>query len=148
MKISPRAQQGVGLIEVMVAVLILAIGLLGVAAMQAMTLKATQGSYDRGVALIAAYSILDAMRPYRANASALSTFSMTNKTCGTQSAGASGIQGVKDDWLNNLQANLGSGPSTCGQITVSGKQVTVTIQWDDSRAGGGTSETMVIGVAL
>ena len=138
-----RLQSGVGLVEVMVAVLILAIGLLGVASMQAMTLKATQGSYDRGVALMSAYSILDAMRPYRSKN--LTDFAM-GETCDP-----SQISGVRKDWLENLQKNLGSGNSTCGTIAVNGKQVTVTIQWDGSRAAGGESETietMVIGVDL
>ena len=58
LKYPPKSlQSGIGLIEVMMAVLILAIGLLGVASMQAMTLKGTQSSHERTVALIAAYSL-------------------------------------------------------------------------------------------
>ena len=57
-----HAQSGVGLIEVLVAVLVLSIGFLGIAALQAMSLSTNNSDMARSMATIASYSIMDAMR--------------------------------------------------------------------------------------
>ena len=59
---SPASMRGVGLVEVLVAVLVLAIGLLGIAALQATTLRNSQSSIERTQAVVQTYTILDAMR--------------------------------------------------------------------------------------
>lgn len=60
----PRAssQQGFSLIEVLVAVLIVAIGLLGVAGMQLLGLKSNQQSFSKNQAAQHAQAILEKMR--------------------------------------------------------------------------------------
>lgn len=68
LKYPKSLQSGIGLIDSDDGRVILAIGLPGVASMQAMTLKGTQSSHERTVALIAAYSLLDAMRSHRLTA--------------------------------------------------------------------------------
>ena len=60
-----RMQKGASLLEVLIAVLILAIGLLGIAALQAVTLRNMQGSSDRSVAVIQTYAMFDMMRANR-----------------------------------------------------------------------------------
>jgi len=57
-----RQAGGAGLLEVLVAVLILGIGLLGVAATQSVALKASQVSTMRSQAIIEGYGMLDAIR--------------------------------------------------------------------------------------
>jgi len=64
------ASRGVSLLEVLIAVLILAIGLLGVAALQASALRNSQSSLERSQAVIYTYTILDSMRSNTANAHA------------------------------------------------------------------------------
>ena len=64
------SQAGVGLIEVLVAVLVLSIGFLGIAALQAMSLSTNNSAMARSMATIASYSIMDAMRADIANAKA------------------------------------------------------------------------------
>jgi type IV pilus assembly protein PilV len=59
---SPNAQRGVGMIEVLVAVLILAIGLLGVAALQATALRNSQSAMERSQGVVHAYAVFDSMR--------------------------------------------------------------------------------------
>ena len=148
---SPKVQHGVGLIEVLVAVLILAIGLLGVASMQAMTLKGTQSSYERTAALMAAYSLLDTMRSHRGNESKLQEYEM-DETCAPLSGTQTGIAKEKQAWLANLQRNLGHGTSTCGKVVVHATnppEATVTIKWDDSRVKEGSStQTLEMRVKL
>jgi type IV pilus assembly protein PilV len=55
-------QHGFTLIEVLIAILITAIGVLGIAGLQAFTLKNTHGSNLRSVATRQAYEIADSMR--------------------------------------------------------------------------------------
>lgn len=56
------AQSGFTLIEVLVASLILAIGLIGVAGLQAMSLKNNQSAFMRSQATALAYDLADRMR--------------------------------------------------------------------------------------
>src|SRR5690348_5306882 len=62
LRMSRNAQAGVGLIEVLVAVLVLSIGFVGIAALQARSLSTNNSAYARSMATVASYSILDAMR--------------------------------------------------------------------------------------
>lgn len=63
-------QRGTTLIEALVAVVVLSIGLLGMAGLQANALKLNQTSMQRSQAAILAYSILDQMRSDTAAAKA------------------------------------------------------------------------------
>jgi type IV pilus assembly protein PilV len=54
--------KGVGLIETMVSLFVLAIGLLGISSMQVNTMKSSQNSYYRTHATNLAYAIIDRMR--------------------------------------------------------------------------------------
>jgi type IV pilus assembly protein PilV len=65
-----RMQNGFTLIEVLVALLILAIGLLGVAALQFRGLQYNHDAYMRSQANVLAYDIADRMRLNAANAAA------------------------------------------------------------------------------
>lgn len=58
----PRRESGFSLIEVLVAMLILAIGLLGLAALQAQGLRFNHDAYVRTQATHLAYDIIDRMR--------------------------------------------------------------------------------------
>ncbi len=63
--LTTRGQAGVGLIEVLVAVAVLSIGLLGVGAMQGVSLRNNNNAYFRTQATITAYQILDEIRTNR-----------------------------------------------------------------------------------
>lgn len=163
-----RAQAGASLVEVMVAVMILAVGLLGVGAMQAIALRNGQSSLERTQAVIQTYAVLDLVRANRANALAGYYNTGADPVC---EAGAvdpddpAGEQAAQNDintWLASLKNSMGSGAgdtTTCGAVncaanTIGGATCTVTIQWDDSRgtaAGGegaaGGSDRQVVTVA-
>lgn len=135
-------QRGVGLIEILVAVLILSLGLLGMAGLQANALKANQGSYTRSQAVMLSYYILDAMRADRGNAVGLS-YNMA-ATCLPGAITTPDLAGnTRRDWLTSLRDNLGNANTTCGAIACDADgNCTVTITWDDSRAAGGTGQTI------
>ena len=65
-----RANRGFTLIEVLVAMLVLAVGLLGVAALQLRGLQYNHDAYLRSQSSILAYDIADRMRLNRDNANA------------------------------------------------------------------------------
>lgn len=126
--------RGVGLIEVLVAVLVLAIGLLGVAAMQATALRNSQSSLERSQGVVHAYTILDSMRA-NPRAARNGAYNM-GMTCTLPSAGSL-VDSDKRNWINFLQDNLG--PSACGQVACAGAVCTITVRWDDSRGSAGSS---------
>ena len=122
---------GVGLIEVLVAVLVLSIGLLGVAALQATALRSSQSSLERSQGVIHAHSIFDMMRANTDEARA-GAYVMP-LTCAAP-AGGSVSANDKRTWIQSMQQDLGA--EACGQITCTAPFCTVTVRWNDSRAGG------------
>lgn len=131
--ISNRQQRGVGLIEVLVSVLVVAIGMLGLAALQSLAMRNSQSSLDRTQAIYQIYSILDAMR---ANSPNFANYAMT-RTCAPPPINPT-VLSTKDlnGWITQLQSGQGGlGPNACGTIAVAGQTVTVTVEWNDSRGG-------------
>lgn len=106
-----HAQDGMTLIEVLVALLILSVGLLGAAAVQLNALKYTDSSLMTTQASFIAYDMLDRIR-----ASA----------------------GVLDQDLYDFTANIESfgGASATGRVSQSQQMYSIRIEWDDSRAAG------------
>ncbi len=130
--VRPRmAMQGIGLIEVMVSVLILAVGLLGVAAMQAIALRGGQSSLESSQAVIQTNAILETMRVNRATAGTFNTGAM-------RCAAAAGGNPLVETWLADLKAAIGTpnDSTTCGQIVGCPAACVITVRWDDQRAGG------------
>jgi len=135
------AQSGVGLIEVLVAVLVLSIGFLGVAALQVMSLSTTNSAMARSMATISSYSIMDAMRADKANAVSYNT-TVKADACPASTGSLANAQLIQ--WCNQLGQALGPVASTTGTVActalVNTADCTVTITFDDSRAGvGGTN---------
>jgi type IV pilus assembly protein PilV len=128
-----RGQRGVGLIEVMIAVVVLAIGLLGLAAMQVRTLRDNESSSERGIAVVQTHSIIDAMRADRTNAvNGVFNIALT----ASAPAGSTFRDVTIAGWRTNLTAMLGA--NATGAIACNGSACTVTVQWDDSRGSGGS----------
>ncbi|MEQ1513968.1 MAG: type IV pilus modification protein PilV [Lysobacteraceae bacterium] len=134
---SAAAVRGVGLIEVLVAVLVLAIGLLGVAAMQATALRNSQSSLERSQGVMHVYTILDSMRA-NPNAARAGAYNM-GMTCAVPAAGNL-VANDKRAWIDMLQQNLGA--TACGQVACVGALCTISVRWDDSRGtSGSTTQT-------
>lgn len=136
----PRHQSGITLIEVLVAVLILAVGLLGAAVIQLNALKHTDSSRMISQASFIAYDMLDRVR---ANSGADYSWGLS------EGAPPSTVtSSVRDLDLHDFEANiLGfAGASAKGAVVVSGSKVTVSISWDDARAAnsGGARETFIL----
>jgi len=131
---SRRRQTGVGLIEVMIAVLVLSIGFLGIAALQVHALSTNNSAMARSMATVASYSILDAMRTDRAAAES-GSYDTTVTANACPDAGGSLASNQLHNWCEQLSSTLGASANTTGEIACANTGIcTVTIQFDDGRA--------------
>lgn len=139
-------QSGVGLIEVLVAVLVLSIGFLGIAALQAMSLSTNNSAMARSMATINSYSMFDAMRADPAVAkSGGYNASVTADACPDAGTSLAGAQ--IHDWCAQLGTALGAEATTKGKIACEAGgtgNCSVTITFNDSRAAVGGSATQTI----
>ncbi len=136
---TPRLAQGFTLLEVLVTVVVLSVGLLGVAGFQVSGLKSNDSSYLRSQATLYAYEIMDRMRANREAAAAGDYDRALSALSGLTTLGGNASIAEIDryDWYRNLNAAL---PGAQGAIDCDADLVcTVTVQWDDARAAGGTA---------
>lgn len=134
-----KRQSGVGLLEVLIAVLILSLGLLGLAGLQARALQQNQSSLMRSQAVAMSYSILDALRLDRENA-ITGSYNLA-MTCVAPAANGTLPGDTLNRWISDLRGRLGQAATTCGSITCANNGIcTIRIRWDDSKAGGSATE--------
>ncbi|AHG41066.1 pilus assembly protein PilV [Pseudomonas syringae CC1557] len=140
-------QTGMTLIEVLVSVLILAIGLLGAAAIQLNALKYTDSSTMSSQASFIAYDMMDRIRAnVDGNASANGSNSNVLATYGLASldlAPVANLNKARDQDLSDFRANIINFASTSGtgSIVVSDSTlVTITVGWSDTRAAGASNQ--------
>ncbi|MCW9058776.1 MAG: type IV pilus modification protein PilV [Gammaproteobacteria bacterium] len=118
--------QGFSLMEVLVSVLVLAIGLLGIAAMQGISMQGNHSAYMRTQASYLGYEIIDIMRANRD----LAVGGSYNINYGATVSG-SGIASVDmGAWRNRIAALLPQGDSA---IVQNGDVFTVSVRWNDTR---------------
>ena len=128
-----RHQQGFTLMEVLVAVIVLAIGLLGLAGLQATGLKSNHSAYLRSQATHLAYDVADRMRANRTAArSGDYDIDLGDTASGSTMAATDLIA-----WKNSVTQLL---PSGDGSVAVADDIAVIIIQWDDTRAGGSATE--------
>jgi type IV pilus assembly protein PilV len=119
------------LVEVLVTLVVVSIGLLGVAALQLTSLKSNQESYVRSQAAMLAADILDRMRSNQTGFKA-GDYDMANDATGFDQAGASGTVAATDiaAWQATINRLLpGSDGDAAGRIVRNGRIVTITIRW-------------------
>jgi type IV pilus assembly protein PilV len=124
------------LIEILVAIVVLSIGLLGLAGLQLKGLQVNQGSVYRWQAAMLAQDIADRMRADSASAkSGLYTLNGAPPT-----TGPAGTLAAIQDWWVGLQALPGASAVIANPIPVPGtnnQSILITVSWLDTRAQGG-----------
>ena len=132
---------GVGLIEVLVALTILSVGLLGVAAMQVLALRNNTSATDRSMAVILSYSIIDSLRGNRGAAlTGDYNLAFPETGCELPAAGTLASNDLRA-WLdamalrdadNGIRGVMGAG--ACGSVACEDTGAcTIDIRWDDCR---------------
>lgn len=132
------SQHGFTLIEVMVAVVVLSIGLLGLAGLQITGLRNNQSASFRSTATVLAYDITDAMRANRTDAR---DGKYEIALADAKPTGSATYQTDLNNWLSELALRL---PAGDGSITVASDMVTVTVQWDDTRGASAAQQFVMV----
>lgn len=125
----PRRVRGFTLIEALVALLVLSIGLLGVAALQLTSLRNNSNSALRTQATLLAYDIVDRMRANRFAALNADAYVVAfGDTLDPGTVAGDDVQRWKDLIGQTLPAGDGEIERLAGTNTF-----VIRIQWDDSR---------------
>lgn len=129
-----RKQHGFGLLEVLIAMVVLGIGILGMAHLQASALKLNHSASLRSQASSLAYDILDRMRANLDQAldgEYDADFESPPPSCspGTLS-GATVAERDIEAWRTALACQL---PQGTGKVQLDSAGFTVIVRWDDSR---------------
>lgn len=126
-------QAGIALIEVLVAVVILAIGLLGVAAMQSVSSQMTNGAEQRTQAVLLTTDMMErirANRPNRLDYNGVDVDSAVDN-CNIGFAPAPGASVSANDineWTNLVVCLLPEGEAQV-QVNAADREVIITVDW-------------------
>ena len=148
-RFSRNTEKGTTLLEVLISVLVLSIGLLGVASLQMYGLRYNQSAYLRSQATILAYDIVDRMRSNPNGVAAgyynsISTSSLpTDPAC--ISTGCTDQQLAAHDileWGNYFVGSQPVLPSATGTVSKSGSTYTVSVTWTELEKTGNKNQTV------
>lgn len=124
--INRTRQQGTTMIEVLVTVVIISVGLLGIASLQLLALRNSQGALQDSMATMYSYSMLDSLR---ANPTAARAEQYDGKLC-TPPAGATLVARDQAFWIGALKEQLGDG--ACGAVDCNSGSCKITVSWKDA----------------
>ncbi len=128
-------QRGVTIIESMIALLVISVGLLGIAALQLTSMKQNNTALQNSKAVWIAYTMADRVRANSnsfVNYAGIDTTGDYNQEC--TAAPCSALELVEadaDDWVDEVSVL----PSGRGQIAGNATTLTITVMWDDEGTG-------------
>jgi len=131
------------MVEVLVSLLVLSLGLLGLAALQFISMKTTHSAYLRTQATQYAHDIIDRMRANREAARAGAYDLALGDAAPVCNSGAYDLEDCsRAEW----RADVSTLPGGTGSIAYDANTqfVTVVVQWNDERAGGTTTTRLTI----
>ncbi len=125
-KRSNRNQHGIALIEILISVLVLGIGLLGIAALQSSSVRYSQSAQERTTALIMVGTLTEIIRS-NPDVARLGSYA---GDCESE---------LLADWA--LQLQTATGTAVCPEVAWdAGSGVyTISINWQDDKVKGATS---------
>ncbi|RFF31099.1 type IV pilus modification protein PilV [Wenzhouxiangella sediminis] len=118
----PARQGGTSMIEVLVTILVMSVGLLGLAALQGFSLQAGQSAYYRTQATNLAYEVTD--------------FARVNRSAAIDSCSLP----VLESWDNFVETQLPGGELAIQFTNCDAGQITVTVTWDEARIEDAVSD--------
>lgn len=130
--IAERHSRGNSLIEVLVSMVILAVGLLGVAAIQVYSLRMVGDAEVRSIASILASDMAERMR---ANAVQWPSYQLSSQDC-VDAIPPDGVTNIAvmdvRDWCRRIRREL---PGASGQIDVSQGVAVIQVEWEERATG-------------
>lgn len=145
-----KAQRGLSMIEVLIALVVLAIGLLGTAAMQTLSLEGTANANSRSVAFYLANDVIDRMRANSAGETA-GDYSDVSKAATTANCSAAAGCTAKEmafndlqEWQTSIATLLPGGVGTIsGPAATGNANYVITVSWrertKEAKASGETA---------
>jgi len=133
---TPGRQKGFTLIEVLVSLVILSLGLLGLAALQANSTRFNHDAHVRSIAVSQVNTMIDRMRANKrgitdGNYDALSGIPGTPPAC----SNCSPAQSAQLDLFRWNTDNAALLPAGQGSVNANGNIFTITVMWDNARSG-------------
>lgn len=130
-----RRQSGMTLVEVMVALLILSVGVLGVAAVQLNALKFTDSALRNTQASFIAHDMIERIRANPDDNYALASLAQAPTSGNHENPRQQDLF----DFARNIRAMAGD--SADGRVVVTGNTVTVEVDWSDARGAQQNDQT-------
>lgn len=140
---------GVTLIEVMISLVILAVGLLGIAAMHGLGTKFGNKAYFRSQAIAQAYDIVDRMRANPAAVIAGDYIqdplpSASSSDCRSSACSAADLATYDLVAWNTLNGTVL--PNGSGAVSIAGLAITVVVNWVEDNNSDGVAETKSVSI--
>lgn len=133
--------RGFTLLEVLVAMLVLSVGLLGLAGMQTISLRNNHSAFLRSQATVLAYDALDRMRG-NIDQALLGTASRYNSAFGDSPTAPTCTPNCTSTQMADIdlavwKENVGRLPAGRGQIAIdANNKATIRVEWADDRDSG------------
>jgi type IV pilus assembly protein PilV len=131
-----RRCDGLTLVEVLIALLVLSIGLLGLAGLHTLSLQYNTSAYYRSQATALAYDLADRMRANRAGALAdqyNGDFQDPPPVCDPAVSGGGTAALDVAAWRNALACRLPQGTGAIVRVDPNGVEFTFIVRWNDTR---------------
>jgi len=133
-----RHQQGVSLIESMIALLVISIGLLGIAAMQITAMRMNTSALNHSQSVWIAYDMADRIRANYAqfdNYSAIDTNNIYTQECISSSCNSAEMITADAAAWSALIQNLPGGRGLVTSPIPGTKELLIRVMWDDEGTG-------------
>ena len=137
-----KSQTGFTLLEILVAIVVLSLGLLGLAGLQASTLRNNQIAYYRGIAIQQTYDMADRIRANQKGAATYAAGVGVDKGCAASACSSADLaQTDIFQWNNNNSRML---PGGAGVVAgVAGGSFDITVSWNENTEAGSTAQQFV-----
>lgn len=134
-------QSGASMIEVLISLMIMAFGLLGVAALQLTSIRANQLASETSVATAQLYSMLEALRA-NADITRIGGYNLQfSPGCPLPGGSTLALRDLSK-WRVDIRTALGE--AACGEVQCSGSSCKVSIYWGNESAGGANRPTATV----
>ncbi len=130
-----RSQRGMTLVEAMIALLVISVGLLGIASLQLTAMNQNTSSLNHSQAVWYAYNMSDRIRanmPEYDNYDGIDTDNSYSQNCNSSRCSAAQLRVADaEEWANMI----GSLPGGRGMIDNGNDGLEITVMWDDDGTG-------------